>query len=496
MTTRSYITLEKIFKKLYDINSVKALLYWDTATVMPSGGIEARSDQFATLTSLHHAVLADESVGELLATAYSKKLSGWEAANLREMKRHYAHATAVPRQLLVALARKGAQCEMVWRTARANNDFKSLVPHLKEVVALVRDIAQAKADALQCKPYQALLDQYDPGRSLESLEGICDQLKGFFPEFIQKAVAKQKEAYAGMQPLEAEVPVGQQKEFARKMLGILCFDWDHGRLDESTHPFCGGIPSDIRLTTRYDGRNIMPGLMGIFHEGGHAMYERNLPKKWEGQPLGEAQGMSLHESQSLIIEMQACRSEEFLSYLLPEMKGAFALQGNAWTVDNVYRNLHSIRPSFIRVDADEVTYPAHILLRFYIEQYLINKEMEVEDLPDAWAQGMEKFLGVAPANDSEGCMQDIHWMDGTFGYFPTYLLGAMSAVQLFQAAIQQDASIMPGLKEGKFLPLMEWLREKVHMYGAKYTVDKILEQATGKPLDVALYTSYLEKKYL
>jgi carboxypeptidase Taq len=466
------------------------------ATKMPSGGAEARAEQLATLGDIHHAILTDDGVGDLLESAGTKgrKLNDWQKANLVEMKRAWNHNAAVPAKLVSELTKEGSKCEMVWREARKNNDFKALKPHLKKVVSLVREVAKLKGEAFGCSPYDALLDQYDPDRKSAQLDKVFDNLKEFLPDFISAVVEKQKSEK--ITAIKGPFDIEAQRAISQKILDVIGFDKNLGRLDESVHPFCTGYPTDIRITTRYDENDFISALMGVIHEGGHAMYEENLPKKWREQPVGKARGMGIHESQSLLVEMQACRSREFVGFLSGMLKKEFNSKSRGWSADNLYKVYNKVEPSLIRVDADEVTYPAHIMLRYYIEKYLVAGEMEVDDLPDAWNQGMEKFLGVKVKDDKDGCMQDIHWMDGTFGYFPTYTLGAIYASQLFDAANKNSKDIMPSLGKGNFKPLKAWLNKNVHELGSKVSSDEIIKGATGSELDVEVYKNHLKKRYL
>lgn len=492
----NYKTLEKIFNKIYDLNTIGDVLSWDNSVVMPVGGSEIRAEQMATISSIKQAILTDPSVIELLENAGSKgkKLSDWQQANLRLMKNVVKHAVAVPADLLKRKVKETTACEMVWREARKNNDFKLLKPNLEKVVKVTREIAKAKAEAFGCSPYEALLDQYDSGRKEEQIDTVFDNLKEFLPDFIQKVIQKQE----GQKiiDIKGEFPADKQKELAKKIMEVAGFDFNRGRLDESHHPFCGGYSDDVRITTRYDESDFITGLMGIMHETGHALYELDLPKFWRRQPVGQALGMSVHESQSLLIEMQASRTKEFLTFALPLIQQTFGVNGKEWNVDNLYNIYTKVKPSLIRVDADEVTYPAHIIMRYYIEKYLINGEMEVDDLPDAWAQGMEKFLGVTPSDDKDGCMQDIHWVGGDFGYFPTYTLGAIYAAQFFAKAKESDSNMLPSIEQGNFAPLRTWLSKNIHEMGSRYSAEELAQNITGSGLDVEVYKKYLAEKYL
>jgi carboxypeptidase Taq len=267
-------------------------------------------------------------------------------------------------------------------------------------------------------------------------------------------------------------------------------------VDVSLHPFCGGATGDVRLTTRYDEADFTSALMGVMHETGHALYEQGRPAAWAGQPVGEARGMSLHESQSLLIEMQACRSRAFLDFAAPLLREAFNADGLAWAPENLHRLYTRVRPGLIRVDADEVTYPAHVLLRYRIERDLIAGDMDLADLPEAWNAGMRRLLGLDVPNDRLGCLQDIHWPGGAWGYFPTYTLGAMAAAQLFDAACRAEPDLLPAIGRGDFGPLLGWLRENVHSRGSLYSTDELLTRATGRPLDADVYIRHLERRYL
>ena len=277
---------------------------------------------------------------------------------------------------------------------------------------------------------------------------------------------------------------------------VVGFEFRHGRLDISLHPFCGGTPDDVRITTRYSDSDFSKGLMGVLHETGHALYDRGLPAAWRGQPVGRDRGMSIHESQSLLIEMQACRSRDFLAFAAPLMREAFGGDGPAWTPDNLYRLYTKVTRSLIRVDADEVSYPAHVILRYRLERALIEGGMKVAELPGAWNDGMKALLGVTPPDDRRGCLQDIHWYDGAWGYFPTYTLGAMTAAQLFDAARRADPGIMPGIRRGDFGPLRAWLRDKVHGKASLLSTAELVTAATGQPLNPKIYERYLESRYL
>jgi carboxypeptidase Taq len=494
---QAYHSLEERFARLSSIEDAIGILQWDAETLMPEGAGESRSDQLATLKGIAHELLTAHDTGDLLGQAEqdSDHLDEWQRANLREMRRIYLHAAAVPADLVEANSRAVSRAELVWREARQNGDFALLLPHLAQVLAFQQQIGQAKGEALELSPYDALLDSYDPGLRQAAIDPLFAELGAELPVLIQEAQERQKRLPA-IQPLDGPFPVDDQRRIGEQLMKAAGFDFNQGRLDVSLHPFCGGSTGDVRITTRYSEANFMSALMGVLHETGHALYEQGRPETWRRQPVGLARGMSLHESQSLLIEMQACRSREFVTYLAPLVRETFQGEGPAWSPENLHRLLTKVEPGFIRVDADEITYPAHILARYKLEKALIAGDLPIQDLPSAFNEEVKKLLGLTVPNDSLGCLQDIHWPGGAWGYFPTYTLGAMTAAQLFRAACQADADILPGLSKGDFAPLRAWLRANVHAKGSLITTDQLLVAATGRPLTAEVFRTHLRERYL
>ena len=491
-----YDELERRFQRLSAIGGALAMLGWDQAAMMPAGGAEARAEQLATLGVIRHETLTDPAVGDLLSAAEgdATALDSWQRANLREMRREWRHATALAADLVEARSRAASACEMIWRKARAADDFAMLRPSLEELVGLTRQVAAAKAAAFGCSPYDALLDEYEPDGSSAAIDAIFAELADFLPGFLERALARQNAMPAPL-PLAGPFPVEAQRRLGLRFMAALGFDFEHGRLDVSLHPFTGGVPDDVRITTRYAEANFTGALMGVLHETGHALYERGLPAAWRQQPVGNARGMVLHESQSLLVEMQVCRSAPFLGYAVPLLREAFGGGGPAWDEANIARHYQRVARGFIRVDADEVTYPLHVILRYRLERAMLAGELPVADLPGAWRAGMRELLGVTPPTDREGCLQDIHWPSGSIGYFPTYTLGALAAAQLFAAARKQNADIVPGIGMGDFRPLLAWLRAHVHEKGSSLSTDELLRQATGAPLGTAAFRAHLAERY-
>ena len=496
--TMAYAELEQRFKRLGVLQGAAGVLGWDRQTMMPPGGAGDRAEQSAALALICHELLADPAAGEQLDRAEADEAAGldpWQAANLAEMRRRWIHANALEADLVEALAKTTSASEMCWREARPADDFAGFAPHFEAVLALVCEAAAAKAEALGCGAYDALLDEYEPhGRSAD-IDALFARLAEFLPPLLARVVEHQASRPAPLEP-EGRFAIEAQRALGLRMMAAVGFDFDHGRLDVSDHPFTGGTPGDVRITTRYHDDDFTQGLMAVLHETGHAMYERGLPAKWRYQPVGEAAGMSLHESQSLLLEMQACRGRAFVGFAAPLIREAFGGEGPAWEADNIHRLYTRVEPGLIRVYADEITYPAHIMLRYRLERALVAGELAVAELPGAWNDGMAELLGVTPADDRDGCLQDIHWAAGAFGYFPTYTLGAMTAVQLFAAARRADGDIEPGLARGDFAPLMAWLGVNVHGLGSLLRPAELLTRATGRPLDARVFEAHLEARYL
>jgi carboxypeptidase Taq len=490
----AYRTLEERFKRLSDIVGALAVLEWDHQVMMPRGGNEARAEQFATLRQIAHEVLTDATTGALLGEAETQAadLDPWQRANLREMQRSYARAVALDPALVAALARATARAEMTWRDARAKADFAALAPALAEVVRLTREEAAAKAGALDLPPYDALLDGYEPGLRAAQIDALLDPLAAFLPDFLEQVLARQPAPL----PIQGPFDPAAQMALGRRLMAQLGFDFERGRLDESMHPFCGGVPDDIRLTARYEAADVASGLMAVLHETGHALYNAGLPLAWRRQPVGEARGMAVHESQSLLIEMQVCRSPAFLGWLAPLLAATFGRDDQALSADNLYRRAIHVARGFIRVDADEVTYPLHVILRYRLEKAMLAGDLEVADLPGAWNEGMRELLGLTPPDDRRGCLQDIHWSVGAIGYFPCYTLGAIMAAQLFESASAAEPDMLPAVGRGDFSPLLGWLRANVHEQGSLLDMPELLTRATGRPLELQPFLDHLRARYL
>jgi carboxypeptidase Taq len=490
----AYARLQDRFTRIATLNEAAGMLGWDAAAMMPPGGAAARGDQLAVLAGLAHAQLTASSVGDDLAEA-DAPAEPWRDANLRLMRHAYTRATAVPADLVEATARANSACESVWREARRTADFAMVAPLLTEVVRLVRESAAAMAPALGLSPYDALMDGYQPGIGAADVAPVFAGYEAFLREALPRAEERQARLPDPI-PLPGRFPADTQEALCRRLSARAGLEFTHARLDRSTHPFCGGTPTDVRITTRYDESDPAQAIMGVLHETGHALYERGLPTAYARQPVGEAAGMGAHESQSLIIEMQACRTDAYLSWLGPELHAVFGGESAAFEGANLARLWRRVKRGFIRVDADEMTYPAHIILRFRLEQALVGGDLLVRDLPGAWNDGLDALLGITPPDDAKGCLQDIHWYDGGFGYFPSYTLGAMAAAQLMAAARRAVPEVDAALARGEHAPLLGWLRANVHGQGSRLGFNDLLRAATGKPLDPADFEAHLASRYL
>jgi carboxypeptidase Taq len=492
----AYDRLATRFARIATIGEASSVLGWDAATMMPPGGGAARGDQLAVLAGVSHSLLVAPAVGDDLAAAEATaEPDPWNAANLRLMRNAYTRATAMPSDLVEAQARANSACEKVWREARRQSDFALVRPHLQEVVRLVREAAAALAPALGLSPYDALMDGFQRGMRVADIVPVFAGYEAFPGQALPQAEERQARNPAPLRP-PGPFPIAVQEALCRRLAARLGLDFAHARLDRSAHPFSGGTQTDVRITSRYDEADFTQAVLAVVHETGHALYERGLPASHARQPVGEAAGMAAHESQSLIVEMQACRSDAFLSWLGPELHAAFGGDPAPYRPENLARLWRRIERGFIRVDADEMTYPAHVILRFRLEQALIAGTLSVADLPGAWNEGFQALLGMVPPDDARGCLQDIHWYDGAFGYFPSYTLGAMAAAQLMAASRHDVPELDSALGEGDLSPLLGWLRAKVHAKGSRLEFNPLLQEATGRPLDPSYFERHLTARYL
>jgi len=489
----AYTELTRIHARLHRYHHLSAIVGWDRNAMMPPKGNEARAAAESELNTLIHRTRTDPRLVGLLDTAENEPLTAIEQANLREMRRDWRDANALPESLVEAKTLAGARCEHAWRSQRRANDWSGFLENFREVVRLAREEARLLADDTGLAPYDALMDRYEPGVRAADVEKLFGELRLWLPDLIRRAQARQ-------QTEKVIVPVGpfplaSQRALSLAIMQRLDFDFGGGRLDESAHPFSGGVPEDVRLTTRYREDDFLQSLMGTIHETGHARFEQNLPRAWVGQPLGTARSYGIHESQSLSFEMQLARSRAFCNLLSPLLITHFGDQP-AFEPDNLHRLLTRVKPGLIRVEADEATYPAHVILRFEIERALIAGEIEAEDIPALWDEKMQALLGLdTRGNYRDGCMQDVHWTEGAFGYFPSYTLGALYAAQWFAAMRRAHPDLDTRIATGDLAPVFDWLNANIWSQASRWETPELVRRASGEALNPAHFRAHLETRY-
>jgi len=496
MRTNAYQQLEKRFRRIHLLKSIGNLLRWDGEVMMPSGSTGIRAEQLALLETESNSILRAKQTATLLDGAESAQagLDEWQSANLREMRRLWLHANAIPNRLVHAFHRVTTEAENRWRRAVEENDFAVLTASLRKVVEVLREKGRYLGEALGVGPYDALLDVHDAGRTTAELESIFRKVRADLAPMLEPVMQRQS-----AQPcveITVPVPIGRQKAFCKTIMNDIGFPFHKGRLDESLHPFTEGTAEDIRVTTRFDEHDFLSGLMGVLHETGHAMYDYGLPAAWATQPVGRDRGMAIHESQALLLEMIIGRSREFMQYCAPLAAKAFAVAGEQYSALNLYRLATRVRPSLIRMDADEVTYPMHVLLRWELERELFDGSLDVGELPQAWNERMHAYLDVVPGSDREGCLQDSHWPLGYFGYFPTYMVGQVIAAQLFAIVRRDLPGVETAVASGDFTPLFSWLNRNIYAEGARLSTTQLLTKVAGEAANPDYLLAYLRDKYL
>lgn len=493
----AYTRLKDVFRRTKIIKEANDILESDADTVMPEGGAKSRGDQMAVLAGLAHSLITAPEVGEDLAAAENERsaLSPWDQRNLNLMKGDYLRATALPSALIEAQESVNRVCDMAWREARAQSDFSIVLPHLREMIRLTRERAYILGSALGLSPYDALMDEHQPGITSADVTPIFSEYQRFLNEKLPAIEERQRRQPSIILP-QRLFPVAQQEILCRQLSEQVGLDYDRAYLSTSLHPACGGTPKDIHLTTRYDEADCVNSIMSLLHETGHGIYEQGLPEAFARQPVGGQAGMGVHESQSLIIENMACSSDAFLTYLSPRLLKTFGGDPLHFLPETLARSLRTVERSHIRVDADEVTYPAHVIHRFRLEKALIAGDLEAADLPSAWNAEMKNILGITPPNDAKGCLQDIHWYCGLYGYFPSYTLGAMAAAQFMATVRTAEPNLDDSLAKGDFSPLVGWLRKNVHSKGSLYGFNDLVRSATGSPLDPKYHQQHIVSLYL
>ena len=465
------------------LDSVQSLLYWDERTYLPALGGDFRADQITTLSSMLHQRRTDPRVGEWLSELSDDAQVADPHSDvgtlLRQVRREYEKQTKLPQRLVEEVARYSVTGQQAWVEARKSDDFSKLAPFLEKLLSLKRE--QADALGYPETRYDALLDEYEPNARTRTVRETLERLRQDLVPLVQ--TIQDANRSAPIDHLKGHFPTAAQSKFGRSTATSIGFDFQRGRLDVTEHPFCTELgPNDCRILTNYDESFFPSALFSTLHEAGHGMYEQGLRSDQYGLPAGQYVSLGIHESQSRLWENQVGRSHAFWEHFYPTAQQAFKSAFGNLSIDDFYFAINDVRPSLIRIEADEATYNLHIIIRFEIEQELINDELQVADLPGAWASKYQEYLGITPPNDADGVLQDIHWSGGDFGYFPTYSLGNLYAAQFFEAADDALAGVDSLMRRGEFQPLLEWLRENVHVHGQCYSPDELIERATHKPL--------------
>lgn len=491
---KAYKKLIEKYERIHHLSHMQSIVYWDQQAMMPSGSNDARAKAMAEFGVILHEVSTDKEIGLLLNDAQGENLDDLQKASLREMQRTYTQNTILPSSLVKAQSLANSKCGHNWVTQREKNDWKGFLPNLEEVIKLSKEEATIRSEVSGLSAYDSLLDLYEPGMRSDTLDNIFKDVKSWLPELIQNILEKQKsENYIKPQ---GSFDINAQKDLGIKVMKHLGFDFNKGRTDISAHPFCGGVPEDVRITTRYDEKDFIQALMGTIHETGHASYEQGLPQELLGLPVSQARSMGIHESQSLFYEMQMGRSPEFLKSIQPNIKEAFG-ENEAYELDNLIKIYSRVNTSLIRVDADEVTYASHVILRYEIERALMNGEASASDIPDMWNEKMKEALGLdTRGNYKNGCMQDVHWTEGLIGYFPSYTLGAMYAAQQFNSVKKAYPNINDSISKGDLSQVKSWLKDNIWSKASIYSTDELIKQATGESLNPKYFKAHLENRYL
>ncbi len=493
----SYLKLEKELEQITHLANIAKIIHWDAATMLQKGSAASRQQEIASFSSVIHKMETAEVIGQLIEASLGEfdHLDDWQRSNLANAKKTYDSQTCITSEIQYEYSIASGECEFIWRQVRPENDFKKLEPYLDRVFNSVRKIAALKSEKLGKSPLDVLIDIYDPERTSAEIKGVFDVLRSQLPPLVNEIANKQ--ASEKVIPLSEKIDEATQKAIGLKIIEKMGFNLDRGRLDKSAHPFCTGSNDDVRLTTRYDENNFLSGLFGVVHETGHGLYQQNLPVKYRNQPVGGAKGMAFHESQSLIMEKQAGTSRQFMQCLAKILKDDFSLSLAEYSAENLYALATRVQPSLIRVDADEVTYPLHVILRFEIEEAIIEGNLRAFDLPELWNSKMQEYLGIVPNTDSDGCLQDIHWPSGSLGYFPSYTNGAIIASMLMKSATGKYSSIESELTVGKFDSLNKYLTDNLRRYGSSKNSADLLQAATGhNTVQPGIFIDYLKSKYL
>ncbi|MGH7143236.1 MAG: carboxypeptidase M32 [Planctomycetota bacterium] len=491
MADTAYADLIERVREFSTLGSISSVLQWDQEVMMPPKGAEFRAKQLGLMSTLHHRMQTDPAVGRLIKKLRGRRLAPVPAANLRLIARQYERATKLPADLVRELSETRSRAQQVWAQARRASNFRLFAPWLEKLVTLKRRVIALLK--LPGTPYDTLLDQFEEGATCAAIDPLFGGLREQLVPLVRAIVAAPHQPR--MNWIHQPVAVELQREFGLEVIARFGFDSAAGRVDVSVHPFCSGFCTrDVRMTTRFREHDMQDALGGLMHETGHGLYDQGLPEKFEGEPAGDAISLGIHESQSRMWENFVGRSPDFWRFWFPRLQKRLGGKLKGCSLDQWVHAYNLVTPSLIRVEADEVTYPLHVMLRYQIEKEIFNERLPVAKVEARWNELMREYLGVTPPNAAQGVLQDIHWSMGAFGYFPTYLLGNLYAAQFFATA-DRKLGLNAQFRRGNFAPLLTWLRENIHRHGHRYSADQLVRRATGKPLDAAFFVEYLTKKY-
>ncbi|WP_135663652.1 carboxypeptidase M32 [Halorhabdus rudnickae] len=487
-TPEAYDDMLEHVRQLSYVEDAGGILRWDQQVMMPAGGTPARSKQQSALSTLHHDLLTDDDLAGYLDALEDAALDPDQQAVVREVRREHERARKVPRDLVERISEATSEALPVWEQAREEDDFERYAPVLEELVELRREYAQAIDPDRD--PYEVLFEEFEPYLGLDTAERVLEELRAELPDLIDAVAASD---VTQPRPFDGSYDVDDQEKLVRTALDELGFDWDRGRLDTSAHPFTSGTQFDARITTRFDPEKPLDSLSSTIHEFGHATYALGLPDEEYGTPLGQPRNLTVHESQSRLWENHVGRSRAFWENFTPTVEDHLGVETTPEAAYGAANRVYD--DNLIRVEADELTYHMHILVRFEIERDLIAGDLDVREVPSVWNDKMAEYLGIRPDTDAEGCLQDIHWTNGTFGYFPTYSLGSVLAAQLYAAAEDELGSIAEDVRAGEFDDLRTWMTEHVHRHGRRYTTDELIREATGEDYTAEYFIEYATEKY-
>lgn len=491
----AYDSLVARLQETSRLGAISGLLHWDQEVIMPSGGADSRAKQIAALAGVIHEKSTHAEIGVLLdklSSGDASSFNDFEKTNISEAQWDYNRSVRVPQELVREIAELGSRGHFIWIKARKENKFSDFAPVLEKFVRLIKK--RAGYIDPDKSPYDVNIENFERGSSMSQLDPLFEKLKARLIPLI-RAISE-----SGYQPdssfLEGEFPIKDQEELGKRISKDMGFSFDHGRMDVSVHPFCGGgDATDVRITTRYRTDNFVESLYAVIHETGHGLYEQGRMAEGRDLPASESLTMGIHESQSLFWERMIAQGKSFCSHYLAAFASVFPEKLKGVSARRFYDGINLCRPSFIRVEADEVTYPLHVILRYELEKELFDGTISVGQLPGLWNDKMEEYLGIRPPTDREGVLQDVHWSSGAFGYFPSYTLGAMYATQFYNAMLKDIPEAESQIENGQFKNIREWLKTNIHAKGSLFSPGELVRQVTGGPLSHEYFISYLNEKY-